>query len=187
MSQHESRDGGARDPRLRGDERRDTTQPRERRVRGIPIRSDRLQALRHERGWTQVDAAKAVGVADRTFQSWEKTGGRVNAENLQRLINAFDTTWEHLTGEGQVQALPLPSVEERLAVLVEEIRQLATQVAELRAALGGLAASMAQQVTAQTERVELQPPGRELDGEEGPQRDRRHSPGRREDDLRSVG
>jgi transcriptional regulator with XRE-family HTH domain len=49
-----------------------------------------FKELREQKGWTQVQAAIACGVAVVTWRLWEGGGGQPSFENVVKLRKAFD-------------------------------------------------------------------------------------------------
>lgn len=57
---------------------------------------DNLRATREEKGWTQAQAAKAAGVALRSYQNWEIGGREPRLDALVSLAEAFNVTVDSL-------------------------------------------------------------------------------------------
>lgn len=51
---------------------------------------ENLKQIREERGLTQVDVAKMVGVSLAGYRLWEMGAGKPTAENMDKLKKALD-------------------------------------------------------------------------------------------------
>lgn len=49
-----------------------------------------FKKLREEKGWTQMQAAIACGVAVITWRLWEYGGGQPNVENMAKIREVFN-------------------------------------------------------------------------------------------------
>ncbi len=58
-----------------------------------------LKVLRKEKGVTQNDVAKAIGVARYTYAKWEQGRAEPCVLDIVKLINYFDCNFEDLIGE----------------------------------------------------------------------------------------
>lgn len=58
-----------------------------------------LKFLRNEKGVTQNDVAKAIGVARYTYAKWEQGRAEPCILDIIKLLNYFDCTFEDLVGE----------------------------------------------------------------------------------------
>ena len=58
-----------------------------------------LKFLRNEKGVTQNDVAKAIGVARYTYAKWEQGRAEPGILDIIKLLNYFDCTFEDLVGE----------------------------------------------------------------------------------------
>ena len=67
------------------------------------ILQERMRALRRERGETQVQTAKAVGVTDRQYQRFEAGGNLPGFENLCALADHFGVSLDYLAGRTDVR------------------------------------------------------------------------------------
>lgn len=59
---------------------------------------DRLRELRKERGETQLQVAKAVGVTDRQYQRFESGVNLPGFDNLCALADHFEVSLDYLAG-----------------------------------------------------------------------------------------
>jgi len=50
---------------------------------------ENLKELRKEKGWTQAEAAKNIGVSLAGYLLWERGVGKPNRENYEKLKKAF--------------------------------------------------------------------------------------------------
>ena len=75
-----------------------------RRPRGIPIRGDILTQERERRGWTQAEAAEALGIHPRGYQKWEEKGpeARVDPENVTRIAEVFELPPARFLADGYI-------------------------------------------------------------------------------------
>lgn len=67
------------------------------------ILQERMRALRRERGETQVQTAKAVGVTDRQYQRFEAGVNLPGFENLCALADHFGVSLDYLAGRMDVR------------------------------------------------------------------------------------
>ena len=58
-----------------------------------------LKVLRKEKGVTQNDVAKAIGVARYTYAKWEQGRAEPCVLDIVKLLNYFDCNFEDLIGE----------------------------------------------------------------------------------------
>jgi len=74
--------------------------------------ADRIREARRLAGWTQAQAAEALGVHRGTLGHWERgEGHRPTSANLERLSAAFDVNYEWLaTGRGIPRGQPLDAI-----------------------------------------------------------------------------
>jgi transcriptional regulator with XRE-family HTH domain len=52
--------------------------------------SEKVKKLRQAKGWSQEDAARAIGVSLSTFQRWENKGGTPHPRSRRELQCLFD-------------------------------------------------------------------------------------------------
>jgi len=109
--------------------------------------SDRLQALRRQRGMTQERFAEVIGYSGRTIQAWENGGVLPPVKVIVRIADYFSTSTDYLLcrtdypvfvrrneigepwdGEGEIHAAA-PSGEQR-ELSPEEIAQVRVILAE---------------------------------------------------------
>ena len=69
--------------------------------------AERLKQLRKEKGMTQIDLAKAIGVSNGTVAMWETGKRRPSFELLERLSDVFDHRLDYILGASDD---PSPSV-----------------------------------------------------------------------------
>jgi putative transcriptional regulator len=96
---------------------------------------DRLYQLRQSQGWSQEDAARAVGVSVTTWRAWETAKREPYEANWRKISEAFNVD------VGILRGLPNPDhidIHDRMLAVEEEIRdrgrritQLEEQVAEI--------------------------------------------------------
>ena len=67
------------------------------------ILQERMRALRRERGETQVQTAKAVGVTDRQYQRFEAGVNLPGFGNLCALADHFGVSLDYLAGRTDVR------------------------------------------------------------------------------------
>ena len=69
--------------------------------------AERLKQLRKEKGMTQIELAKTIGVSNGTVAMWETGKRRPSFELLERLSDVFDRRLDYILGASDD---PLPSV-----------------------------------------------------------------------------
>ena len=62
------------------------------------IFNERLKELRKEKGLTQMEAARALGVNYRHYQRLEADGNTPNFSNLVQIADLFDVSMDYLAG-----------------------------------------------------------------------------------------
>jgi transcriptional regulator with XRE-family HTH domain len=79
-----------------------------------------LERLRKERGETQDQWAKAMGVSQKQVHRWEKKGGEPTIDQLKGLAGYMNTTLLAVLGEADAPLSKPPSTEseQRLACIV---------------------------------------------------------------------
>jgi transcriptional regulator with XRE-family HTH domain len=103
----------------------------------------RIARLRHERGWTQIDLAKRVGVAiqghgptasSRSIVAWEHNESRPSPRMRQELAKAFEVSVDYLV-TGIDTGAPPPSIKtrDRLDHVETQISRHAESIARLEA------------------------------------------------------
>lgn len=63
--------------------------------------NEKLRFLRKERGETQVQVAKAVGITDRQYQRFETGKQKPGFDNLCALADHFDISLDYLAGRSE--------------------------------------------------------------------------------------
>lgn len=64
-----------------------------------PAFGERLHALREQKGLTQADVAKVLGISARAYAFWEREPVGVRAEQLALLAKLFDVSADSLVGQ----------------------------------------------------------------------------------------
>ena len=100
---------------------------------------DRLAAAREVRGMSQKDLARRMGVNLKSLESWENDMREPRANKLQMISGLLDVSMSWLlTGEGR-GVDPDPSTEvPEMAELLNEMRQLRTEMQRSTERLGVL-------------------------------------------------
>ena len=65
--------------------------------------TERLRALRKERGMTQAEVAEKISIAYRNYQRLEANGNTPNFSNLVQLADLFDVSMDYLAGRTDVR------------------------------------------------------------------------------------
>ena len=61
--------------------------------------SERLTALREEKGWSKTHVAKQLGMSSmQTYANWEYGRTEPDFENITKIANLFDVTTDYLLG-----------------------------------------------------------------------------------------
>ena len=63
-----------------------------------PIHAKRMQELRHERGWSQDEVAKKLGVAQTTYAGYEIGRSEPDFKTLVRIAKLFHTSTDYILG-----------------------------------------------------------------------------------------
>ena len=86
----------------------------------------RIELLRTELGWSQVQLAKKLNVAKQTVSNWENDNIQPSIEMLVRLAKLFGVTTDYLLGLDNVPRLCVeglnPNIVAHLALLIEDYR-----------------------------------------------------------------
>ncbi len=64
---------------------------------------ERLRALRKEKRETQLQVAKAIGIADRNYQRFQGGANLPSLENAWKLADHFGVTIDYLVGRSDVR------------------------------------------------------------------------------------
>jgi SOS-response transcriptional repressor LexA len=70
------------------------------------IKGQEIRRLRKEKGWTQQDLARKVGVAKTTVLDWEKERYSPEGQNVINLARALGVSVSYIMGESSQAALP---------------------------------------------------------------------------------
>ena len=81
----------------------------------------RMESLRTELGWTQVQLAKKLNIAKQTVSNWENENIQPSVEMLVRTAKLFGVSVDYLLGLDEVPRL---SVEGLPANVIAHIQQL---------------------------------------------------------------
>ena len=76
--------------------------------------SEKIQALRCEKGWSQEELAKRLSVVRQTVSKWEKGLSVPDSDMIVRLAEKFDITVAQLMGENDE---PVQVVQKRMSVI----------------------------------------------------------------------
>ena len=69
--------------------------------------AERLKQLRKEKGMTQIDLAKAIGVSNGTVAMWETGKRRPSFELLDKLSDVFDRRLDYILGASDDPSTPV--------------------------------------------------------------------------------
>ena len=86
----------------------------------------RIELLRSELGWTQVQLAKKLNIAKQTVSNWENDNIQPSIEMLVRMAKLFGVSTDFLLGLDEiprisVEGLP-PNVIAHITLLIEDYR-----------------------------------------------------------------
>lgn len=83
----------------------------------------RIRSLRKEKGWTQSEFAKKVGVGRTTVCEWEVGRNSPSYERLLQIAELFEVSMNYLTGEsnGKKDAANVDDVKEQLNFLIDAL------------------------------------------------------------------
>ncbi len=65
----------------------------------------RINELRKERGWNQVDLAKKLNITKQTVSNWENDNIQPSVEMLIRISNVFGVSTDYLLGLDNIPRL----------------------------------------------------------------------------------
>ena len=86
----------------------------------------RINHLRRNVGWHQVDLANRLGVTKQTVSNWENENIQPSVEMLIRLSQIFNVTTDYLLGLENIPRLNIenlpPNVVAHLSLLIEDYR-----------------------------------------------------------------
>jgi len=86
----------------------------------------RIELLRTELSWSQVQLAKKLNIAKQTVSNWENDNIQPSIEMLVRLAKLFGVTTDFLLGLDSIPRLSVeglpPNVVAHLALLIEDYR-----------------------------------------------------------------
>ena len=68
--------------------------------------AERLKQLRKEKGMTQIELAKTIGVSNGTVAMWETGNRRPSFELLERLSDVFDRRLDYILGASDDLSAP---------------------------------------------------------------------------------
>lgn len=87
----------------------------------------RIERLRSELGWTQVQLARKLNVAKQTVSNWENDNIQPSIEMLVRIAKLFGVTTDYLLGLDEIPRLSVeglpPSVIAHITLLIEDYRK----------------------------------------------------------------
>jgi transcriptional regulator with XRE-family HTH domain len=86
----------------------------------------RIAELREQRGLSQEEAARLVGVSNSGYQKWE-LGGGIRGANLRRLAEVLETTIDEIRGRDAEPVNPF-SVMQEIDDRVQEYRQFSYEM-----------------------------------------------------------
>ena len=100
---------------------------------GNRIFQERLRALRHEKGLTMDELAKAIGATKSRINTWENSGSVPRNETLKALSGYFEVSLDYLLGNDSMEGLApdnekLRSLQRNLEKLDNERLQRAENV-----------------------------------------------------------
>ena len=81
----------------------------------------RIESLRVEMGWTQVQLAKKLNIAKQTVSNWENENIQPSVEMLVRTAKVFGVSTDYLLG---LDEIPRLSVEGLPSNVIAHIQQL---------------------------------------------------------------
>lgn len=90
----------------------------------------RLRELRHEKGWTQEQAARNINCSWRALQRWERGHAQPNWESVKLLANGYGVTTSQIVGQEALSGKP-ESLESRVDQLTLQVSKLETQLNNL--------------------------------------------------------
>lgn len=86
----------------------------------------RINELRKERGWNQVDLAKKLNITKQTVSNWENDNIQPSVEMLIRISKVFGVSTDYLLGLDDIPRLDInglpASVVAHLSLLIEDYR-----------------------------------------------------------------
>lgn len=74
--------------------------------------AERIKQLRKEKGLTQTEFAKALGISGATVAMWETGKRRPSFEMMEKLTDFFDKNRGYLIGDSNDDASPTPTEEQ---------------------------------------------------------------------------
>lgn len=95
------------------------------------LTKERLVRLRKEKGWSQEEAAKAIGTARTTWQQWELGVRLPNAPALLAIAYTFNVNYDYVCGltdeiEPSVLLIPQSSLQDGDRHVIETYLKLTT-------------------------------------------------------------
>ncbi len=88
---------------------------------------NRLKELRKEKGLTQKNLSKEIGIPLRTIQNWENGGSSIKSDRLKKLCEIFDVDVPYLLGyssvknEADIKVAVLDEIIEKLCVIKDNM------------------------------------------------------------------
>lgn len=90
----------------------------------------RLRELRHEKGWTQEQAARNIDCSWRALQRWERGHAQPTWDSVQMLAKGYGVTTAQIIGQEPMRGKP-DSLEARVDQLTLQVSKLETQLNNL--------------------------------------------------------
>jgi len=88
---------------------------------GLTLLNERIKQLRTERGFSQVDLGKELGVSKQSISNWENDNIQPSIEMLLKISHVFSVSTDYLLGEESRQFIEITGLPQKYIPHIQQI------------------------------------------------------------------